>query len=210
MIKIVIADDHQVVIDGLKSILDNVEDIEVVGECLNGVQVIEYLESNELPNIILLDINMPEMNGVETTRIIRRDFPMVQTLILSMYDTPEFIRNVVNAGASGYVLKNTNKNDLLAAIRTVSHGEKYYASDVVSVVMDSMRKNESGNLNMEITEREKEVMRLIADGLTTNEIADKLFISAHTVNTHRKNLLSKLNIKNTASLVRYALDQGIV
>jgi DNA-binding NarL/FixJ family response regulator len=187
-----------------------VEDIEVVGECLNGVQVIEYLESNELPNIILLDINMPEMNGVETTRIIRRDFPMVQTLILSMYDTPEFIRNVVNAGASGYVLKNTNKNDLLAAIRTVSHGEKYYASDVVSVVMDSMRKNESGNLNMEITEREKEVMRLIADGLTTNEIADKLFISAHTVNTHRKNLLSKLNIKNTASLVRYALDQGIV
>jgi DNA-binding NarL/FixJ family response regulator len=153
---------------------------------------------------------MPEMNGVETTRTIRRDFPTVKTLILSMYDTPEFIRNVVNAGASGYILKNTSKNDLLAAIRTVSHGEKYYASDVVSVVMDSMQKNHSNNLNMEITEREKDVLRLIADGLTTNEIADKLFISAHTVNTHRKNLLSKLDLKNTASLVRYALDQGIV
>ena len=210
MTRIIIADDHQVVIDGLKSILDKIEDIEVVGECLNGKELLDFMADNET-DVVLLDINMPEMNGIEATRVIRREYPDVKILILSMYDTPEFIRNVINAGAWGYVLKNTNKNDLLAAIRTVSHGEKYYAAEVVSTVMDSMRENNSKSMHsMEITDREKDVLRLIADGLTTNEIADKLFISAHTVNTHRKNLLSKLDIKNTASLVRYALDQGIV
>ncbi|MCA6078806.1 response regulator [Fulvivirga sedimenti] len=208
MKRIIIADDHQVVIDGLKSIFHNEDDIEVIDECHNGKELLAKLEEME-PDMVLLDINMPEMNGIEASRAIRQKFPAVKILILSMYDTPEFIRNVINAGASGYVLKNADKKTLLGAIRTVASGEEFFSSEVVHNVMHSF-KGQVSHQAVEITEREKDVLRLIAEGLTTNEIAEKLFISVHTVNTHRKNLLSKLDIKNTASLVRYALDQGIV
>ena len=208
MIRLAIADDHQVVIDGLKSIFEMEEDIEVLGEFQNGKDFIEKLPELEI-DLALLDINMPEMNGIETSRYLRQKFPDLKILILSMYDTPEFIRNVINAGASGYVLKNSNKKTLLDAIRKVAAGKDFFSESVVSTVMDSFKSKASSN-QIEITDRERDVLKLIAEGLTTNEIADKLFISVHTVNTHRKNLLSKLDIKNTASLVRYALDQGII
>ncbi len=208
MIRIIIADDHQVVIDGLKSIFDSEDDIEVIDECHNGKILMEKL-AEHAADLVLLDINMPEMNGIEASRAIRNQFPDVKILILSMYDTPEFIRNVINAGAAGYVLKNADKKTLLAAIRAVAGGEEFFSTEVVQNVMHSF-KGQNNTHAIEITEREKDVLRLIAEGLTTNEIAEKLFISVHTVNTHRKNLLSKLDLKNTASLVRYALDQGIV
>jgi DNA-binding NarL/FixJ family response regulator len=210
MIKLILADDHQVVIDGLRSILDLQEDIEVVDSFLNGKEVIDFLAEHEKEiDLVMLDINMPEMNGIETTRYIRNTFPDLKVLILSMHDTPEFIRNVINAGASGYVLKNADKQTLLGAIRKVASGKNFFSDDVVRNIMDSY-KDDSRPRSVEITDREREILRLIAEGLTTNDIAEKLFISVHTVNTHRKNLLSKLDIKNTASLVRYAIDQGIV
>ncbi|MEJ2006351.1 MAG: response regulator transcription factor [Cyclobacteriaceae bacterium] len=209
MIRLILADDHQVVIDGLRSILDMQEDIEVVDTFLNGREVVDFLKQNQDVDVVMLDINMPEMNGIETTRYIRNEFPDLQVLILSMHDTPEFIRNVINAGASGYVLKNADKQTLLEAIRKVASGKNFFSDDVVRNIMDSYKDSDKPR-SVEITDREREILKLIAEGLTTNEIADKLFISVHTVNTHRKNLLSKLDIKNTASLVRYAIDQGIV
>jgi DNA-binding NarL/FixJ family response regulator len=209
MINLILADDHQVVIDGLRSILDMQDDIEVTETFLNGREVVDFLQENDGVDVVMLDINMPEMNGIETTRYIRKNYPDIKILILSMHDTPEFIRNVINAGASGYVLKNADKQTLLGAIRKVASGHNFFSDDVVRNIMDSY-KDISKPRTVEITDREREIIRLIAEGLTTNEIAGKLFISVHTVNTHRKNLLSKLDIKNTASLVRYAIDQGIV
>jgi len=209
MIRLILADDHQVVIDGLRSILDLQDDIEVMDSFLNGRQVIDFLAENPDIDVVMLDINMPEMNGIETTRYIRNQFPGLKVLILSMHDTPEFIRNVINAGASGYVLKNADKQTLLGAIRKVASGENFFSDDVVRNIMDSYKDSDHPR-NVEITDREREILKLIAEGLTTNEIAERLFISTHTVNTHRKNLLSKLDIKNTASLVRFAIDQGIV
>jgi DNA-binding NarL/FixJ family response regulator len=204
-INVLIADDHPMIIDGLRMSLSNVSEVKIVADASDGESVVEALRKYPI-DVILLDINMPGLNGFDTLRKIKPIFPNVKILILSMYGMPEFIRSVIKGGASGYLLKNTGKDELIEAIQKAQKGEIYYSRDVRQIL-----KNEetSPTSSVHLTRREKEILRLIAMEKTTSEIADELFISTHTVDTHRKNLLSKLNVKNAAGLVKFALENGI-
>ncbi|MFZ6012529.1 MAG: response regulator [Bacteroidota bacterium] len=208
MIHVILADDHQVVIDGLKAILVQEDDIKVAGEALDGEKLLALLrKSDGQPIVVLLDINMPGIDGIEATKIIRQKHPHVRILILSMYNKPTFIKGLIEAGVSGYILKNTGREELLRAIRTVAGGEEYFGSEVTKTIMNSFKSG--ADPTVELTKREIEILKLVAKAYSTAEIAEKLFISTYTVDTHRKNLLSKLNLKNTAGLVNYAVQNGL-
>ena len=207
MIPLIIADDHQVVIDGLKALLSQEPDLRILGEALNGEALLSLVRTYEEDKpVVLLDINMPGLDGIEATRIIRQKHASVRILILSMYNKPAFIKGLVEAGVSGYILKNTGRDELLKAIRTVATGESYFSNEVTKTIMDSFKTG--ATTAVQLTRRELEILRLVAQAYSTAEIADKLFISTYTVDTHRKNLLSKLNMKNTAALVNYAIQNG--
>ena len=206
MMRILIADDHQVIIDGLKLLLSHEENFEIVGEAIDGNQVMTLLTKVQV-DVILLDINMPNLDGIEATKMIRAKYPHVKILVLTMYNRSEFIKNLIEAGASGYVLKNIGRADLIDAIKKVSRGEDYFSAEVTKTIMSSLKAGGGKGTGL-LTDREKDVLRLVADGCTTVEIAEKLFIATNTVDTHRKNLLSKLQQKNTAELVRYAVENG--
>ena len=208
MIRLVLADDHQLFLDGLQSLLSSSPEIEILGSALNGQQAID-LVSKLHPDLILLDVNMPEMDGIETTTYIKAHFPEVKVLILTMFNTPDFIGNLVACGADGYILKNTGQEELLNSINKVKNGEPYFGAAVTSTIMSSFRKSNAAEPEAHLTKREVDVLNLITQECTTQEIADKLFISNHTVETHRKNLLSKLNVRNTAGLVKYAIGKNL-
>jgi DNA-binding NarL/FixJ family response regulator len=210
MIRILIADDHQMFIDGIKSLLALQQDIAILGEANNGNELLHLME-NESPDLVLMDVNMPQLNGEETTRILRKQFPHVRVIMLTMHNSKEHIARMISAGAAGYILKNTGKDELLEAIYAVYRGETFYSKEVTGVIMESFKPKRERTLftEAELTPREKEVLKLIAEELTSSEIAGKLFISLNTVETHRKNLMSKLNVKNTAGLVKYALQNGL-
>tara|TARA_R110002096_G_scaffold126532_3_gene273602 strand:- start:26702 stop:27343 length:642 start_codon:yes stop_codon:yes gene_type:complete len=212
MIKIIIADDHQIFIDGLKALLSEIEDFEIIKEAPNGKVLLEILE-DQLPDVILLDMNMPKIDGLEATKIISEKYPSIKILMLTMFGTVDYIQKLIKAGAQGYLLKNTGKAELELAIRSLVKGENYYSQEVSNRIMEGLQKRQKQDKDyqiVELTDREKEVLILIAEELTTNEIADKLFISKHTVETHRKNLISKLNVRNVNGLVKYAFQQGLV
>jgi DNA-binding NarL/FixJ family response regulator len=211
MIKIIIADDHQMFIDGIKSLLVNEKGIKLVGEALNGKEVLSLLDK-EKADIVLLDVNMPEMDGIEATKQIRQRYPLVKILMLTMYNNQEFVFGLMNAGASGYILKNTGKAELLEAIKSVNEGKTFYSKEVTETILQNFTKKpeEQRVEAAHLTEREKDVLKLIAQEYNTQEIAAKLFISTNTVETHRKNLLSKLQAKNIAGLVKFAIQTGLV
>ncbi|UXP30704.1 response regulator transcription factor [Reichenbachiella agarivorans] len=206
MIRVLIADDHLVIVEGLKALLANVPEIKIVGHANNGREVINLLETQNI-DVILLDINMPVLDGLETTRLIREHHDHVKVLILSMYNKPEFIRNLIEIGANGYVLKNTAQEELVAAIKDVHEGREHFSAEVQDTINESLKSK--GHVGAEyLTDRERAIIRLLADGMTTGEIAVQLSISSHTVDTHRKNLMTKLNQKNIASLIKYAVEKG--
>lgn len=212
MIKILIADDHQMFIDGLKSILKSDKGMSIVGEAQNGVQVMELLHKTEV-DLILMDVNMPEMDGISSTKQLLHQYPHIKVLMLTMHNSRDYIEKVMRAGAHGYILKNTGKEELSEAIHSVMQGNSYYSKEVTEKIMEGLQRKkvvESNVLLVELTEREKDVLKLIVQEYTSHEIAAKLFISFHTVETHRKNLISKLQVKNIAGLVKYAIQQGIV
>ncbi|MCF8450814.1 MAG: response regulator transcription factor [Taibaiella sp.] len=211
MIKLIIADDHQMFIDGIKSLLMNEKGIKVVGQALNGKEVITLLDK-EPADIVLLDVNMPEMDGIEATKLIRQRFPTVKILMLTMYNNHEFVFGLMNAGASGYILKNTGRTELLDAIKSVNEGKTFYSKEVTETILQNFSKKpaEQRAEAAHLTEREKDVLKLIAQEYNTQEIAAELFISTNTVETHRKNLLSKLQAKNIAGLVKFAIQTGLV
>ncbi|MGF1638221.1 MAG: response regulator [Cyclobacteriaceae bacterium] len=210
MIRILIADDHQMFIDGLKSLLFEVPEIEVVAEAKNGEEVLTFCEQ-ELIDIIIMDISMPIMDGLETTKQVVKRFPGIKILGLSMYNDKDFISDMLKAGAHGYILKNTGKNDLLEAIEKLQAGESFLGEEVSKTLLNSfMKKTRQDQIVEKPSDREKEVLDCIANGLTTQEIADKLFISKNTVESHRKNLLFKLKAKNTAELINNAYKKGLI
>jgi DNA-binding NarL/FixJ family response regulator len=210
MIRILIADDHQMFIDGLRSLLEGSDDIAVVGEASNGLKVVEICDRQEV-DIVIMDINMPEMDGIQATRELLKRHPSIKVLGLSMYNDREYISDILKAGACGYILKNTGKETLLNAIRTVQSGGNYLGEEVSKTLLNSFMKNPSTGESIEkLSDREKEVLACIATGLTTHEIADQLFISKNTVETHRKNLLYKLKARNTAELVNNAYRQRLI
>jgi DNA-binding NarL/FixJ family response regulator len=218
-IKVILADDHQMIRDGIKSLLED-EAIKIVGEANNGEKVLELLQE-KTADLVIMDINMPEMDGIEATKQIVKKHSGVKVLALSMFDDESYIVNMLEVGAAGYILKNTGQEELVKAITAVADGENYFSDKVSSKLLNQFIKNKgqptsgSSNKNRDapvehLTKREKEVLKLIAEENTNKEIAEKLFISPRTVDTHRRNLLQKLNVKNTAGLVRYAMKHDIL
>lgn len=209
-IKIIIADDHQMFLEGISSLLQDVPEIEVVGTALNGNQVIEKIKTLEI-DIVVTDINMPEMDGIELSKFLKKNYPGIKTLILSTHNDAEMIGKCINNDVDGYLLKNAEKQELLKALHTIAAGEKYFGEEVKNEYMKTVfSASKEKETIFQLSRREKEILQHIAMEYTTQEIADKLFISQNTVNTHRKNMLSKLNAKNTAGLVKYAYQQGLI
>lgn len=203
-----IADDHQIFLDGIQSLLQNEPGIEVVGMSLNGKQLLGQIPHLK-PHVILLDINMPEMDGIDASKRILVEFPTIKLIMLTMHERADFITKLIEAGVAGYLLKNSSRQDLVEAIHTVQAGGTFFSRQVTNLVMDSLRKKDLVEVAVELTPRETEVLKLLTAEYTTTEIADKLFISHHTVESHRKNLLSKLGKKNTAGLAAYAVQRGL-
>ncbi|EDP97659.1 response regulator transcription factor [Kordia algicida OT-1] len=204
-LNIIIADDHQIVIDGLKSLLVAHPHIKVVGEASDGEEALKLIENNTV-NIAVLDISMPKMNGVETTKIIKKKYPYIKILILTMHDGDEFIHELFEIGADGYILKNRGKEEFVEALETINNGEEYIKGKVLNVLLDAVRKPKSKTI--QFTKREKDVLRLIVGDHTTSEISAKLNIANSTVETHRRNLIEKTGVKSSLGLVRYAVENG--
>jgi len=214
MIKILVADDHAMFVDGIESILKNEKDITVIGRCYNGQAVLEFVKQDK-PDIILLDINLPDMTGIEVSKKILSSNPEVKILAISMFNEESFVTEILNNGAQGYILKNTGREELLKAIHTIYEGQTYFSNDVTNTIMSGLmkqRKESSKKTGFfpKISRREKEVLTLIIKEHTTQEIANKLFISLKTVESHRSNLLNKLNARNTAGLVRITLENKLL
>lgn len=215
MIKVLIADDHKILRDGLRALLSHTEGISVVGECEDGNQI-EPLIINEMPDVILMDIRMKDMGGIEATEYLVKKYKELKIIALSMHNEDTYIQKILKAGASGYILKNTGENELVHAIRSVYEGHSYFSEEVTGIMMSKYMKKKkvsrtaSGAYFEDLTTREKEVLTLISKELTNNMIADKLNISSRTVDSHRRNLLQKLGVKNTAGLVRLAIQNNLL
>jgi DNA-binding NarL/FixJ family response regulator len=211
MIHLLIADDHQLLIDGIKTTLAGVEDIQIVAEVSNGYQVLEKLDSGTKVDVILMDINMPKLDGLNATKMVRKKFPDVRIIALSQYDEKRFVKQMVKNGASGYLLKDSGKDILEKAIRTVHGGESYFCERLqIRLINQELKMENTSALFPKLTDRELEVLRLIGNELSSQEIADKLFISFHTVESHRANLMAKAGVKNTAGLIRWATENDFL
>lgn len=208
MINVLIADDHKIVLDGLSSIISSHEQMSVVCEATNGRQVLDMLATKEV-DVAVLDIEMPELNGVELTKIMVDKYPQIRILILTMYNEIGFIRRVIEAGAHGYVLKEHGKYELIEAILKIHSGEEYFGVDVANTLISSM-KSTTINGEIKLTKREIEVLKLIANGKTTPIISNELFIAHTTVETHRRNLIEKTGVSNSKGLVKFAIENGYV
>ena len=211
MINILIADDHQLLIDGIKATLAGIEDFNIAAEVYNGYQVLEKLESGLPVDIILMDINMPKLDGLSCTKMVHKKFPHVRIIALSQYDEKRFVKQMVKNGASGYLLKDSGKDILVKAIRTVNGGESYYCERLsLRMISQELKMEDTKSLFPKLTDREIEILRLIGRELSSQEIADKLFISFHTVESHRANLMAKAGVKNTAGLIRWATENDFL
>ena len=212
-IRVLVADDHTIVREGVRILLEAQPDIEVVGEAADGQEALARVRELQ-PDIVLIDIAMPNLNGMEATRAIKREYPQVQIIALTMYESDEYFFQVLNAGASGYILKKAASADLLAAIRAVYAGEVFlYPSVARRLVSDYLSRVKSGEEKSSydgLTAREREVLKLIAEGHTNQAIADKLVISPSTVQTHRTRIMQRLNLHNRAELIQYAMRKGLL
>jgi len=218
-IRVLVADDHTIVRRGFVSLLSLADGVEVVGEAENGREAVEKAMLL-LPDVVLLDINMPVLNGLQATQQIRQKAPEVKVLIVTAHDNDEYVLQVVRSGASGYLLKNTSAEDLFAAIRAVQAGGAFYSPSVSKILASFQTKQVSpaveappGNearAETRLTSREREVLQLVAEGYTHQQIASALSISRRTVDTHCNNIMSKLDIHDNAGLTTYAIKNGIV
>lgn len=207
-----LVDDHQLLVDGIKSVLEDVSDIEITCEAATGLEVLEILK-NQTVDIILMDINMPDMDGMDCTRIISNTYPQVKVIALSQFSEKRFVKQMLRNGAVGYMLKNSSRDELVEAIFRVNNGDTYFSPGVSLNVLQKSKNEgviENQRLFPRLTSREKEVLNFISKGFSSQEIADKLMLSFHTIETHRANLMSKSLSKNTVGLVRWALDNNLV
>lgn len=199
MITLVIAEDHQALIDGIRSFLEYEEDITVLGEANDGETLIDLVRKKQ-PQIVLTDIRMPKCDGISATKTIKKDFPNIKIIAFSMFDQAEAIHQMKDAGASGYIMKNSSLKKVLEAIRIVAKNGSYFDDAITTT--DLVSKEE-----IVLSTREKEILRLIGEGKTSQEIADFLFIGKSTVDTHRKNILKKMNIQGKTDLIRFAVER---
>jgi len=203
--RIFIVDDHKMVIDGLCSLLTDVPNVEVVGYCSKPLEVVEMLSSINV-DILLTDINMPEMSGVELTRLVKKKFPGIKVLALSMFGDRQVVTQMMDAGISGYILKNTGKQELLEALTKISNNQSFFSADITLEIMKSFTNDTCTRL----TNREIEIVRLIEKENSNKQIADTLFISERTVETHRKNIFRKTNTQSIIGLLKYAYKNKII
>jgi DNA-binding NarL/FixJ family response regulator len=209
-IPIAIVDDHEVVINGLKAMFANFQDIEVTFSTTQGSALFNYLEQAQ-PAVILLDIQMPEISGIDICKQVHRLYPKIKIIAFSSFDDTHYVKQIIRNGASGYLLKNAEQQTILTAIRQVVNGEEYIDNSIKKIlIQESISGQRRSMFDIPLTKREKEILQLIADGLSNQEIADKLFISLRTVETHRFNLTQKLDVKNAAGLVKEAIKRGLV
>jgi DNA-binding NarL/FixJ family response regulator len=225
-IRLVLADDHRLVRDGIRSLLADAPDITILADVASGDALVEamsqYATLGTLPDVVLLDVSMPVaesriQSGLEAAAILTKTYPSVQILFLSMHEEAEYIINAMKTGARGYVLKNVEKSELLEAIRTVAEGNRYFSKEITERVMDSFAppqqladKPNDAQYAPTLTQREHEILQLVAEGLSTKIIAERLIISPRTVETHRTNIMHKLNAVNSVELVRIALQYGLI
>lgn len=211
-IKVLLVDDHKIVRDGIKLMLEPQAGIDVVAEAESGDEVKQLMEELSV-DVIVMDINMPGMNGIATTKMVKDEFPSVKVLALTMSSDDSHIRQMVQAGASGYVMKSAGRDELTRAIHEVMEGKHYFSDQATQSIMLDLVKNKgksSAPDPIHITDREAEVLQMIVKEHTNQEIAEKLYISPRTVDAHRRNLLQKTGARNTAGLVKYAFQNGFV
>lgn len=214
-IKVILADDHQLVRDGIRSLIKDAKNIEVIEEASDGYELLEKLKTTK-PDIIVLDVSMPRLSGIEAIKKITDEFPAVKVLVLSMFTSEEYIFNAIKAGAKGYLPKNTSKKELLEAIYSINAGNEYFSDSISNIILKSyIRKAKtnddySGKRQNVLSSRELEILTLFAEGSTNQEIAEKLFISIRTVESHKNHIMQKLELKTTVDLVKFAIKNNII
>jgi DNA-binding NarL/FixJ family response regulator len=202
--RIFITDDHYMVVEGIRSLLQHEKNIEWAGHAMNAASCLAFLQQQQ-PDVILMDINLPDKSGIDLCKEVKAKYPDIHIVGLSSFNQQSFIQKMIDNGASGYVLKNASREELIEAIEAVMDGKTFLSLEATA----TMKSNPDSQIPV-ITRREREVLLLIAEGLTNNEIADKLFISNTTVDTHRKNLLTKFEVRNTATLIRLAAQYQFI
>jgi DNA-binding NarL/FixJ family response regulator len=215
-IKVLIVDDHQIVRDGIKSILADEDDIELIGSLASAAKALEFIQCS-LPDVVIADLSMPNMSGIEFTTKLSTLFPSVQVLILSMFNNEEYITKAIQAGAKGYLPKQDSTTELLLeAIRTIHNGDEYFSPSISKIVMQSFVQNakhsKTGETQskIQLTQREKEILKMYVEGNTNSEISEKLNLSVYTVKTHKNNIMQKYNFKSTVEMIKFAIKNNIV
>jgi DNA-binding NarL/FixJ family response regulator len=210
-IKVLLADDHQILREGLRAMLEKEFNMEVLGEAANGREALRLIRE-KTPDVIVMDITMPGLNGVEATRQIRNEFPQIKVVALSMHDDKRFVLNMLKAGASGYLLKDGGFKEVVKAINAVMANKTYLSPDITDVVLTDYLKNlelQEVSVFALLSPREREVLQLIAEGKTTLQIADIMHVSVKTIETHRSHIMQKLQISSIAELTKYAIREGL-
>jgi len=207
-IKIVLVDDHRMFRDGVKSVLSDEENIEIIGEFGHAKDLYDLLNSKQ-PDLIITDISMPDISGIEIAKYVSENYPKIKLLILSMHSNEEFITKSLNAGAHGYLPKDTSMNELLEAINTIHRGDNYFNKNISDTILKSIINKSKEETSKTLTKREKEIISLVVDGFSNKEIADKLCISIRTVDSHKNNIMQKLSLKSSVELVKYAIKNNL-
>ncbi|HLJ69461.1 MAG TPA: response regulator transcription factor [Chloroflexota bacterium] len=210
--KVVLADDHAVLRDGLRMVLDAEQGISVVGEASDGREALDLVEELQ-PDVVVMDIAMPNLNGLEATRQIKRRFPRTQVVILTMHENQQYLTQIVKVGAIGCVLKRAAGTELVTAVRAAARGESYFSPAIASMILDDYRvrlRNEGRDPQELLTEREREILQLVAEGRTNQEIADQLTLSIKTIQTHRAHIMEKLDAHDRTDLVKHAIRMGMI
>jgi DNA-binding NarL/FixJ family response regulator len=211
-ISIVIADDHILIRDGIKAVLQSIDAFEVVGEASDGEEAIQLIDTLN-PDIALLDITMPKKTGIEVVTEVKKYNQKIKFIMLSMHDNPEYVLKSVQAGALSYLLKNTDHEEIIKAVKSVGNGQKYFSSNIYNIILNGLSNPDlvKGNQVVNtLTKRELEVLKEVSEGLSTKLIADKLSISIRTVETHRINLMKKMEVHNSAELIRKAMEMNLI
>lgn len=207
-IKVIIVDDHQLFRDGLSALIATQDEFEVLHSLGTGIELIEVIEKGAAPDIVLLDLSMPEMDGFQVLNTVKRRFKKIKFVVISMHEDGLYVSKCVRSGAFGYLLKNTDDQELFDALRTVSMGKKYFNDHIKDLMIQNMALE--GNDLKSLSDREAEILNYVAQGKTTKEIAAILFVSTRTIETHRVNMMKKLNVQNTAELIRKATQLKLI
>lgn len=229
--KLMLVDDHSIVRDGIRLLLEQAEGLEIIDEANDGEEALDKLKShqseradgatngksNTLPDMVLMDISLPGMSGIQTTQVISRLYKGVRVLMLSMHNNEDYILRSVEAGAYGYILKDSSSDEMIKAIRTIASGEKYYSSPVASIIlsgyMQQLKKGDKhsrAERQSKLSNKEKEILQFLIDGMSSREIAEKLQLSVRTVDNHRANMMRRLQVRNAAELVRMAVEDKLI